>query len=262
LNVRCNYGTPILPSLFGASLFVMEETLETLPASWPLAGVDAIKRLLDSPDPDYHAGLAGQVLAMGECFAEIGRLYPKIGRYVFIYHPDLQGPMDVCELLWGSLIFYALVDQPELVHALLERVTQVYIAFLHRWMDIVPFHQPGNAHWGFYHLGNIMLRDDSAMNLSPAMVREYVLPYDQRLLAEFGGGAVHFCGKGDHFIASLSELRGLYALNISQPELNTMETVYQHSVDKGINLLGLKRQAALEALNNGRDLRGRVQVVT
>lgn len=262
LNVRCNYGTPIMPALFGASLFVMDEALETLPTSWPLGSLDAIKRLLDSSLPDYHAGLGGQVLQMGEHYAEICRAYPKIRQFVFIYHPDLQGPMDVCELLWGSSIFYALVDQPELVHALLERVTQVYIDFMRLWMEIVPFHYPGNAHWGFYHLGNIMLRDDSAMNLSPEMVREFVLPYDQRLLTELGGGAIHFCGKGDHFIGSLSELRGLHAMNVSQPELNAMETVFQNSIDKGINLLGLRHQAALDAINLGRELHGRVQVVT
>jgi len=262
MNVRCNYGTPIMPSLFGAELFVMDENLDTLPASWPLGGAEAIQRLLDAPIPDCHTGLGGKVLEMGERFAEIARLYPKIGQYVFIYHPDLQGPMDICELLWGSSIFYALVDQPELVHALLERVTLTYAAFMRAWMEIIPFHHPGNAHWGFYHLGNLMLRDDSAMNLSPEMVREFVLPYDQKLLKAFNGGAVHFCGKGDHFISSLAELEGLHAINLSQPELNQMETVYRHTIDRGINLLGLKRQAALDALHAGRDLHGRVQVVT
>ena len=262
MNVRCNYGTPIMPSLFGASLFIMDESLDTLPASWPLGGVDAIKRLIDSPLPDYQSGLGRQVLHMGEYFAEIALSYPKISQHVFVFHPDLQGPMDICELLWGSSIFYALIDQPDLVHALLERVTQVYIGFLRRWMEIIPFHFPGNAHWGFYHLGNLMLRDDSAMNLSSQMVREFVLPYDQRLLSEFGGGAVHFCGKGDHFIPALSELDGLHAVNLSQPELNSMDVVYQHTVDKGINLLGLKHQVALDSLNQGRDLHRRVHVVT
>jgi hypothetical protein len=262
MNVRCNYGTAIMPSLFGASLFVMDEALETLPTSWPLGGVDAIKRLLDSPLPELWAGLGGQVLRMGERYAEIGRSFPKIGQYVFIYHPDLQGPVDICELLWGSTIFFALVDRPDLVHLLLERVTQTYIRFMRQWSEIVPFQNPGNAHWGFYHLGNLMLRDDSAMNLSPAMVREFVLPYDQLLLDEFGGGAIHFCGKGDHFITSMSGLRGLYAINCSQPELNSMEKIYQKTVDLGINLLGLRHQAAISALDAGRDLYGRVHVVT
>ncbi len=37
-----------------------------------------------------------------------------------------------------------------------------------------------------------------------------------------------------------------------------MEKVYRHTVDKGIKLLGLKREAADAALARGRDLRGQV----
>ena len=103
-----------------------------------------------------------------------------------------------------------------------------------------------------------MLRDDSAMNLSSAMFHEFIRPYDQRLLIEFGGGAVHFCGKGDHFIAELTQMPGVYAINLSQPEYNDMESVFRCTVDQGICLLELNRQAAETALVQGRNLHGRV----
>jgi hypothetical protein len=262
LNVRCNYGTAIMPSLFGAAVFVMDQALNTLPTCRPFGAAEAIQRLVDAGPPDLHAGYGGRVLAMGERFVEIARRYPKIGKYIFIYHPDLQGPMDICELLWGSAIFYALVDQPDLVHALLGLAAETYVRMMRAWSAIVPFHARGNAHWGFFHRGSLMLRDDSAMNLSGVMVNEFVLPYDQRLLDEFGGGAIHFCGKGDHFIASMSGLRGLYAVNCSQPDWNDMNRVYFHTVDKGINLLGLDSESAQAAHASGRSLHGRVHVVT
>ncbi len=261
LNVRCNYGTAIMPSLFGAELYVMDEALNTLPTCRPL-GSQAAPRLLDAGVPDLLGGYGERVFTMGERFTEIARRYPKIGRYVHIYHPDLQGPMDICELLWGSAIFFDLYDRPELVLGLLELVSETYARFMRRWTKMVPYQPDGNAHWGFYHRGSLMLRDDSAMNLSDAMVRRFVLPYDQRLLDVFGGGAVHFCGKGDHFIEAMSALRGLYAVNLSQPELNDMERVYRHTVDKGINLLGLTPEAAQQALERQRDLHGRVQTET
>lgn len=105
-----------------------------------------------------------------------------------------------------------------------------------------------------------MLRNDSAMNLSPAMYAAFGLPYDQRLLDEFSGGAIHFCGRGDHFIALIGGLRGLYGVNLSQPELNDMEVVYCNTVERGINLLGLKREAVEAALAAGRDLHSRVHI--
>ena len=191
----------------------------------------------------------------------IAQEYPKIGRYVHIYHPDCQGPMDICELIWGSTLFYALYDQPDLIAALLEFMTRTYVRFMYAWLEIVPFRKGGSAHWGFYHQGNIMLRDDSAMNLSPAMFDEFVRPYDQRLLSEFGGGAIHFCGKGDHYAPSLPEMNGLYAIHMSQPGYNDMEAIYRCTVDRGIKLIGLANQAAEAAVASGRVLHGQVHAV-
>ena len=102
-----------------------------------------------------------------------------------------------------------------------------------------------NPHWGsLYHRGSILLRSDSAMNVSPALYREFSLPYDKRLLDTFGGGAIHFCGQGDHYIEDLCSLEGVYGINMSQPEYNDMETIYRHTVDRGIPLLAFSRPRA------------------
>ena len=92
------------------------------------------------------------------------------------------------------------------------------------------------------------------MNFSPQIFAEFMAPYDQKLLAEFGGGAIHFCGRGDHYIGHACGLKGMYAINMSQPELNDMEIIYQNTVDKGLPIIGLKREAAEQALKQGRDL--------
>ena len=108
-----------------------------------------------------------------------------------------------------------------------------------------------NPHWGsLYHRGTILLRSDSAMNLSPELYREFSLPYDKRLLDTFGGGAIHFCGRGDHYIPDLCSLEGVYGINMSQPECNDMEVIYRHTVDKGIPLLAFSRTRA--AADKGR----------
>lgn len=108
--------------------------------------------------------------------------------------------------------------------------------------------------WG----AEIFLRDDSAINFSPEMFDEFIRPYDEALLDKFGGGAVHFCGRGDHFIESMSKMPGLYAINLTQPYLNDMETIFRNTVDKGVRTLGLARDAADAAVSSGRELRGMV----
>ena len=258
MNVRSNYGTSIIPLLFGVELFVMAEETNTLPTSLPLHDTDAIKRIVDRGVPDIRQKYMAKVLNMGDYYAEIASKYPKIGQYVHIYHPDLQGPMDIGEVIWGASLFYALYDQPDLVKAFLEIITETYIQCLNAWTEIVPFRKKGSAHWGLFHKGNIMLRDDSAMNLSLEMFNEFIRPYDQRLLNEFGGGAIHFCGRGDHYAPALAKMDHLYAINLSQPEYNTMETIYANTIDQGIKIVGLNREAGEKAVTRGRDLRGQV----
>lgn len=258
LSVRANYGTSILPLLFGVEPFVMPDETDTLPTSVPLHDADAVRCLVDAGVPNLSRGYGERVFETGRRFGEIARDHPKIGRHLHVYHPDLQGPLDVVEVIWGSEIFLAFHDTPDLVKALLELVTETYVAFMREWEKIVPFSERVNVHWDLAHRGSIALRNDSAMNVSPAIFDEFSRPYDQRLLDEFGGGMVHFCGRGDHFIAGMSEMTGLYAVNLSQPELNDMETVFTNTVDKGINVLDLSAEAVQSALASGRDLKARV----
>jgi hypothetical protein len=276
MAVRCNYGTGIIPTLFGAELFVMDAEMDTLPTTVPLGGLgatnlndslapadatksaEAVKRLLDRGVPDLDAGLGGKVFEMAAFYQKLFAPYPKVRRYVHLYHPDMQGPMDICELLWGSSLFMALVEAPDLVLALLELVTETYIAFMDAWAALVPFEGEHTVHWAMVHKGRIMLRDDSAMNLSPRMFDRFIKPYDGRLLAHYGGGGIHFCGRGDHYIASAAEIPALTTINLSQPEYNDMDRLFDHTVDRGINIVGLPRDAAEAVLARGRDLRGRV----
>ena len=260
LNVRCNYSTATLPSLFGAELFMMEDRQDTLPTSKPLegGGIAPMRRLLERGEPDLRAGLGARVFDTAALFTEIFQRYPGLARHVRLYHPDLQGTMDVTELLWGSALFYDIIDEPDLVTQVLTRVCDTYARFMRAWEQAVPPHPHYNAHWGLLHRGRLMLRDDSAMNFSPEMFDTFIRPYDARLLAEFGGGAIHFCGRGDHYIESASTMPGLTAIQLSQPPYNDMEQIYRNTVDKGIALLGLDRRAAEATLAAGRDLRGRV----
>lgn len=259
LGVRSNYGVGILPSLFGAEPYIMAREQNCLPNSRALpGGADGIRAMLDNGIPPLTNGWGGKVLETGRRFAEALAPYPLAQKHVHLYHPDLQGPMDVCELVWGSEIFVDLYEEAELVHAALDLITETYARFMREWQRIVPPRGANSMHWAVLIPGQLLLRDDSAMNLSPEMYREFILPYNQRLFDAFGGGAIHACGKVDHWLPVASELRGFGAFNMSQPSYNNMEEVYRHTVDKGIRIIGLDRPTADSALAAGRDLRGLV----
>lgn len=247
-NIRSNYGTCILPSLFGTETFWMEDSLDTLPTNKPM-GEAGIDRLIDRGIPDLNNGFGRQVFETAEYFKEALAPYPKIREVVWIYHPDLQGPIDVVELLWGSEMFYAFYDQPQKVKAITELVTQTYIRFLKRWHEIVPPRDNAySAHWGRLWKGHVVLRDDSIVNLSSEMYQEFVKPYDERILQEFEGGGIHFCGHVDHCIDEMTDSNWLMAINPSQPHLNDMRKIHKASVGKGI-ILDCPRSSHLAGLD-------------
>ena len=259
LAVRANYGSAILATVFGAEIFEMPRSTNTLPTARSFGSTDRIREMIDRGVPDLNGGFGARVFACGEIFREIGEAYPKIGRYVSVYHPDLQGALDICELLWGGEMFYAMYDEPELVHAAMKLITETYARFMDKWFELFPCGTEMNAHWSHIrHKGRIALRCDSAMNLSPELYKEFAVPYDKILLERYGGGIMHFCGRGDHYISHLCAQPMLTGVNMSQPHLNDMEIIYQNTVDRGIPLLGFSPDRA--RADAARGFRRRMQV--
>ncbi len=262
LSARSNYGVGILPSVFGAPPFIMEDAQDCLPNVRPLpGGKEGIKKLLAGPEPDLRAGYGERVFEMGQYFRRLVAPYPKLSKYLFYDHPDLQGPFDVCELLWGSDIFVDLYDEPEMVKELLELITRTYARFMREWNRLMPHPERlGDCFVqisGAVYVGQLIIREDSGMNLSPEMFAEFSATYDKVLFEEFGGG-IHYCGRGDHYLHHVCALPRMTSVNLSQPHLNDMEKIFSLTVDQGINLWWLDRPTAEAALQRGRSLHGRV----
>lgn len=225
LGLRANYGSAIMTSLFGAEIFVMPRDTHTLPTTKSFHDSDKIRSLLQQGIPDFRKGFGGDVLAFGERCADIFEHYPKIKQYVEVYHPDTQGPLDVAELLWGGEMFYEMYDDEDFVHAVMRLITDTYKGFMDTWYGIIPKREELTVHWGILQRGTIFLRLDSGMNISPALYRAYSMPYDRELLDYYGGGCIHFCGRGDHYVETLCEMDSLYAVQASQPHLNDMDKI-------------------------------------
>ena len=142
--------------------------------------------------------------------------------------------------MWGSDIFYEMYDDPDLVHSVLRTVTDTYKAFMEKWFSIYPNDRELSVHWALMFKGNILLRLDSAVNISVDFYNEFSKPYDRELLDHFGGGCLHFCGKGDHFISSLCEIDSLHGINLSQPHLNDMDKIINAVTTNQKRIISLK----------------------
>lgn len=237
LSVRANYGTGIVPSFFGSEIYTMPYEMNCLPYVKPLNGeLDAIKNNALSSLPKLHAGYGDQIFSFARRLKEIHKQYPKIRRYIRTDHPDCQGPFQIAEMLWGSEIYYALYDEPDLVHEILRQIVLFYQMLMDAWFDAMPPRDMFHAYFGRLHRGLITLRDDSVMNLSLDLCMDFVHTYDEQLLDYYKGGAIHFCGRGDHYLANMVKSKHLFAIDLSQPHLNDMEKILSLTVDQGINL--------------------------
>ena len=247
LCMRANYGTGILSSLLGAELFEMPRSQNTLPTTKAFNDTDAIREIVEKGMPDINTALGAKVFAFGEMCLEIFRNYPKITKYVFMCHPDTQGPLDIAELLWGGEMFYEMYDNPDIVHALMQLITNTYIAVLDRWFEMYPNKEDLNVHWGWFIRGGICLRNDSAVNLAPEQYSEFALEYDQHLFNYYKGGLMHYCGKGDHFAGVAAANTNATAINLSEPHRNDMNKIFEGVLPTGKKLLGITKHGCQKA---------------
>ncbi len=259
LCVRSNYGTPIIPSVFGTELLFLPDDADMLPGALPLPdGVESLRAVVEEHNFDFTKGLVPRVFEFGERWKEAVASYPNISRYVHLYNPDLQGPFPLVDSLTGSDLYYALFDEPELVHEALDFMTEIYIEFTRRWQErFAPYGRGYSVEWGLLHKGLTVVRNDAIVNISESMYREFAMPYDARVYKEFGG-CMHFCGKGDHFVGAACEIEGVSGINMSQPELNDMEKIYRATVDQGKIIIGMPEPEIARAGACGRPLRGLV----
>ncbi|MBN2472906.1 MAG: hypothetical protein JXN59_19445, partial [Anaerolineae bacterium] len=190
------------------------------------------------PLPEVTAGLGQRVMDQYAFFAEALADYPICQAAFQITLPDLQGAFSTVELLWGSRIYIDLYDHADLVRALLGRVTEQMLAVYRAWKPLVK--EDIGQGYSYQHAvgvrGELLIRDDSMILLSPEMYRDIVLPYDAQLVAAVGGAGIHFCGRGQHQIDNLLTIPGCETIDFGQPEMNDLTSIYARAAPRRVAL--------------------------
>ena len=229
LGIRADYGVGTLPSLFGTADRITVDNLKPWTDPLPPGKLQAtVKKGV----PNLSNGSGAKVYETYSYYSETLSAYPKCKKHIHLYHPDLQGPFDTAHLLAGNDIYYMLYDDPAMVHELLHLVCETYASFYKKLETFFTdrFVSGGKCYcYHFKHIfgGNILLRSDTAVNLSSAQYDEFVKPYDELLLAAFGGGSIHFCGRADQWINNMFSTVSLRAINFG----------HMHKYDFGQRLL-------------------------
>jgi len=162
--------------------------------------------------------------------------YPALRDLIRIVLPDLQGPFDNLELLVGSEVFVQLHTCPEQVQAALHAMATAQVGFARHLQPYLTDGPEGYAHQHAVMIkGQILIRADSVILVSPEMYGELIAPHDEYVLHELGGG-MHTCGRTDHVDAFLS-LPSVRCLDLGQSELNDMDSIYAAARGRGVPIV-------------------------
>ena len=113
------------------------------------------------------------------------------------------GPIPVAFALAGENLFMWMYDEPERVHKLMALVTQGVINGIEFFDQMTGRESRG-----------LWLGCDAAEMLSPAMYREFVVPYYNRVWERFPGGrTLHMCGKIDHLLEIIRDEMAITCLD-------------------------------------------------
>lgn len=201
------YGTGVLAGAFGTEVTIFDHMDPAVNMS-TIRDVSFIDTL-EIPDFESYY-LSKRVLDTIDYFARNSDL--PIGL------TDCQGPLTTAVNVIGYENFiYWMHDYPDKIHQLMDQVSDALIV----WVKLQKNHM--NKAWtdSEYILGvrmpdgkgGVWISDDDAVIFDPDSYREFVVPYNSKVLKAFGGGGIHLCGDGTQHIDSFLATEGLTCLH-------------------------------------------------
>lgn len=162
------------------------------------------------PDP-YKAGLMPKVLK----FIDYAREHSDLP----VGLTDMNSPLCTAAQLCGyDKLFVWMYEEPEAVHELMNIITETFI----NWVKTQKRHigEPLDSSNGLQGVWSpkgvgVWVSDDDLVSVSPGLYEEFVVPYYSRIFETFGGGSVHFCGRGLHQTDNLLKIKNIRVVNNS-----------------------------------------------
>ena len=199
-------GTEIFAEAFGCRVHRPDDTN---PFALPFVHSAAEAEKVKQPD------LSGSSLAY--LFGIADELYRRGGPDAVMKPVDIQSPMDIVALIWDKAdLFIAMLETPEAVRALAEKVRGLMEAFFDEW-----FGRYGTtfvAHYPDYVMhGGITMSVDEVGAVSGEMFRLFFRDELICLSERFGGIGIHCCADARHQWGNFRDIPGLRMINHNAP---------------------------------------------
>jgi len=194
-----------------------------------ISGSDHIKPIIKSPS-DVYSLPAAEIRGEYICYDMLYRMaykYRRTGGRIPVYMTDIQGPFSCASQMWGIQDFLCdLGEYPNEAHHLLSLCTDAIIKYFHAMYEavdgnMIPYHC-SPVIWIPKDCG-VAVSDDFFAVVGERTVKEYSVPYLERIGEEFGGVTAHTCGNMNHLASLMATMKNLKALNFGGSETDLMK---------------------------------------
>jgi len=190
-HVAINHlGNAVLTSMFGAAQFMPEGSSASLQdvGPTPLPVFSAIEETEGLALPSLDAGIMPQVRRLVQYYRE------RLPKWVHVVAPMPSGPFSTALELRGFDFLMDMVERPDLAARLIETCARLQVEVETDIRRLTG--EPLDRHVSNFGVmgAGLRLGDDSMVNLSPAMIRDFCLPAFDLVNRRMGGkGHIHFC---------------------------------------------------------------------
>jgi uroporphyrinogen-III decarboxylase len=201
------YGVGVIPSALGCEFIIPVNGDPSLKSTVLKKPGDI--RNLSKPDP-YRDGLMPKVLETIDYMVSHTQLPTSV--------TDIQGPLNIALSICGVENLYVwMCTQPDFTHEIMDFCADVLID----WITVQKKHARLDFDKGAwphgimlpYGYGGVCLSDDDCTTISSELYKEFVVPYNSKVLKKFGGGTIHFCGTAIHQLENFLLTDGLTGIN-------------------------------------------------
>jgi len=223
------FGTGVLASGFGTKLEMLDKMDPAVNMS-EIRHPEEIDELV-IPDPE-KSGLMPRVLRQIDYFRENCDL--PIGV------TDCQGPLTTAFQVVGYENFsFWMYDHPNIIHKLMDKCTDGLI----EWVKAQKARMdPDDPKAGFVlgmrmpeEKGGAWISDDESVIMPPDLYAEFVKPYNEKFLAAFGGGSIHYCGNSNQNLENYMNTKGLTSLhNLHLDDFEGAKKIRKACLERGI----------------------------
>ena len=226
------YGIGTIAGAFGSDYIWKEKQAPAIRPKFV-----SVKEALDySPVPVSQTNIGRHTLEMIDYFLD------KTDGCVPMSITDTQSPLNIaCNVVQMSSFFTEMLDNPQAIKTLLNRLTELLVEFTHEQIRRIDnaLVWPGHGYSSCRCFEGLGMSDDNALMISGQQYLELVAPAVERAGKPFGGSAFHSCGNWTDKIEAVKKINGLRMVDgafsaATDPSPNSPEPFAEAFANTGI----------------------------